>query len=291
MSKSPMVFLASVLLSTTLSAFASAPLIIAHRGGTGDGPENTAYTIEKSLHNKADAIWVTLQLTKDNVIVLYRPSDLSSLTSLTGTVSSFTADELTAADAAWKYLPPDYPLRGKGIHVPTLESVLKKWPDTFFYLDIKSPDASPQQFASTLLTLLKNTHSLKRVRVYSTDEKYTSALPEAIPRFESRDLTRTALANITMDHLCTLPAEQGKGKWYGFEFRREVQVIEKFTLGEGVSTSYLQWDPEAFKCFTGGNKNKVVLFGINTPEDYQQAKALGAYGVLVDSPEKFKERK
>lgn len=288
MNQSSTIILTSALLCTSLYVYASNPLVIAHRGGTGDGPENTVYAIKKSLSNNADAIWVTIQLTKDNIIVLYRPSDLSSLTNLSGTVSSYTANELTKADAAYKYAPPDYPLRGKNISIPTLAYILKKWPDTFFYLDIKSPDASPQRFASTLLTLLKSTHSLNRVRVYSTDGKYTNALPESIPRFESRDVTRTALANITMDHICMLPAQQSKQKWYGFEFRREVQVIEKFTLGEGISKSYLQWDPEAFKCFTGGNKNNVVLFDINTQEDYQQAKASGVYGVLVDSPAKFK---
>lgn len=279
---------ASILLCASSAVFAKNPMIIAHRGGTGDGPENTEYVIQKSINNHADAIWVTLQLSKDNVIVLYRPSDLSTLTNLTGMVSSHTASELNNADAAYLWSPPDYPLKGKGVVVPSLQDILKKWPKTFFYLDIKSPDASPQTFATVLASTLEKNNSLNRVRVYSTDTRYLDALPANIPRFESRDLTRNMLANITMAHECPVKSEKTAPEWYGFEYRREVQVTEKFTLGEGVSKSFLTWDKEAFNCFKKDPRNKVILFGINNDKDYSQAKLLGADGVLVDSPEKFK---
>lgn len=283
------IFTASVLLcASCATVFAKTPAIIAHRGGTGDNPENTEYAINKSINNGANAVWVTLQLSKDNVIVLYRPSDLSTLTNLTGTVSSHTASELNHADAAYNWSPSDYPLRGKGITVPSLQEVLKKWPKTFFFLDIKSPDASPQTFASVLADTLQKSNGLGRVRVYSTDSRYLDALPTDIPRFESRDLTRSTLVNVAMNHDCKIASHKSAPVWYGFEYRREVQVTEKFTLGEGVSKSFLTWDREAFNCFKKDPRNKVILFGINTAEDYRQAKTLGADGVLVDSPEKFK---
>src|SRR5665647_397053 len=55
------------------------PLVIAHRGGTGDEPENTLTAIRSSLHNKADVIWMTVQVSSDGVPVLYRPADVSAL--------------------------------------------------------------------------------------------------------------------------------------------------------------------------------------------------------------------
>ncbi|MBF0035786.1 glycerophosphodiester phosphodiesterase [Citrobacter freundii] len=281
--------LTSIILCSSFTAVAGTPSIIAHRGGTGDGPENTEYVIQKSLDNHADAVWVTAQLSRDNVIVLYRPSDLSTLTNMTGAVSAWKVSELIKADAAYRFAPPSYPLRDKGIAIPSLQAVLKKWPQTFFFIDIKSPDASPQQFASTLLKTLSDTHSLDRVRVYSTDERYLNVLPKEIPRFESRDRTRTALANITMNHSCPFDPKINRNKWYGFELKREVSVTEKFTLGEGVSRSFLKWDTEAFRCFKQAGNNKIILFGINTSEDYQQAKSLGADGVLVDSTSEFKK--
>lgn len=279
----------SIFFSTLSTAvLANTPSIIAHRGGTADAPENTQYAIQKSISNGADAMWVTLQQSKDNVIVLYRPSDLSKLTNLTGPVSSQTFSALKKADAAYNYSPPDYPLRGKGISVPSLEAALKKWPTTFFFLDIKSPDASPQKFASLLAKTLRKTNSLNRVRVYSTNDQYLDALPADIPRFAGRDITRTMLANVTMNHECALEAQNSKPAWYGFEYRREVRVMELFTLGEGTSKSFMSWDREAFDCFRKNKGNKVILFGINNVKDYRQAKSLGADGVVVDSPAKFK---
>lgn len=280
---------AAVLAFASAAAFAREPLIIAHRGGAGDGPENTEYTIRKSIDNNVDAVWITLQLSKDNHIVLYRPSDLTSLTNLTGSVSSYTFNELKTADAAYRWAPPDYPLRGKGITIPELPDILKQWPDTFFFLDIKSPDAEPQHFARILGDILQKYHHLSRVRVYSTDEKYLNALPADIPRFESRDLTRAMLANITMNHRCLTEAPAKKNQWFGFELSREVQVVEKFTLGTGVSNAVLKWDDEAIRCFRGRGDNKVVLFGINNQQDYLRAKELGADGVLIDSPETFRK--
>lgn len=52
------------------------PLIVAHRGGTADFPENTLPAIDNALRNNVDMLWLTVQLSKDDVPVLYRPADL-----------------------------------------------------------------------------------------------------------------------------------------------------------------------------------------------------------------------
>src|ERR1700732_330618 len=71
------------------STVTSLPKIIAHRGGTGDAPENTLEAIRQSIAHRADAMWLTVQLSKDGVPVLYRPADLSALTDTKGPVSAF----------------------------------------------------------------------------------------------------------------------------------------------------------------------------------------------------------
>ncbi|STW46137.1 glycerophosphoryl diester phosphodiesterase [Klebsiella pneumoniae] len=94
--------LTALCLLATASAWA-APQLIAHRGGTGDAPENTLPAIKLALENNAEAIWVTVQLSRDGVPVLYRSSDLSALTNSEGKVSSLTAAELAKVDAGWKW--------------------------------------------------------------------------------------------------------------------------------------------------------------------------------------------
>ncbi|PLR47144.1 glycerophosphodiester phosphodiesterase [Chimaeribacter arupi] len=286
MSISKTFVIAASLLLGSAPAWA-APQIIAHRGGTGDAPENTLPAIGLALKNGADAVWVTVQLSKDGMPVLYRPSDLSALTPRKGPVSAYTAAELVNTDAGWAFGSGDqHPWRGKQVAIPTLAGVLTRFPDVTFYLDIKSPDAAPEVMAAALAKVLRDTHSLARIRVYSTDSRYLAALPPEVPRFESRDLTRTVLANITMAHQCTLEASAAD-RWYGLELQRKVEVVEKYTLGEARSAATLVWDKEAVDCFRSRGKAHIVLFGVNSPQALQQAIELGADGVLVDAPSQF----
>ncbi len=78
-----------------LQTSVASPLIVAHRAGTADFPENTRYAIEKSLSNQADIVWITIQFSKDGIAVLYRPKDLSELTDGSGPVSDYTIGRIT----------------------------------------------------------------------------------------------------------------------------------------------------------------------------------------------------
>ena len=60
------------------------PMVIAHRGGAGDFPENTILAINNAVAEGVDGLWLTVQASSDHVPVLFRPSDLSSLTNGTG---------------------------------------------------------------------------------------------------------------------------------------------------------------------------------------------------------------
>lgn len=273
--------IASLLITSTAWA---APQIIAHRGGTADAPENTLPAIQLALENHAQAIWITVQISRDGVPVLYRPSDLSALTPVKGKVSQYTQAELATFDAGAKWQE-----KVAGSTIPTLKAVLERWPDVPFYIDIKSPDADPAEMGKQLLSVLKETNSLKRVRVYSTEDRYLDALPAEVPRFVTRSETRTRLANISLNHVCLAPAKKMDAYWYGLELNRKVEVVEKFTLGEGVSPATLTWDKEAMECFRSQGDGHIILLGVNSAADYQKAAALGADGVMVDSPAQARE--
>ncbi|QLA67604.1 glycerophosphodiester phosphodiesterase [Enterobacter pasteurii] len=274
----------SVSLLFLASAASANPEIVAHRGGTADAPENTLPAIKLALENKADIVWITVQLSRDGVPVLYRPADLKALTSLQGKVSQFTAEELAKADASVKWKEKGLPESLLNASIPTLKSVLTTWPDARFFIDIKSPDADPATMGNKLLNVLKETNSLNRVRVYSTEDRYMEALPAGIPRFVTRSETRTRLATVSLSHECLPPSQKMDDYWYGLELNRKVEVVEKFTLGEGVSPATLTWDKEAVDCFRSQGNAHLIFIGVNSAEDYQKAKALGAEGVLVDSP-------
>ncbi len=275
-------YLALAILSTSLSTHAMQ--LIAHRGGTADAPENTIMAIDYALKNKADAVWITLQLSQDGTPVLYRPSDLSSLTNLQGKVSEHTVSELQRANVRFAGPLPEA-VRSEDDHIPTLETVLQRFPRTFFYLDIKSPDADPEAMTAVITRVLTKNNALNRVRIYSTEDRYTD-IKASYPQFQTRNETRTALVANALDHQCLIPSHHTT-QWYAFELHRQVAVTEKFTLGSASSPAVLSWDRGTMKCLEAAGPSRVVMLGVNSLADYCLAQQLGAEGVVVDSPVMF----
>ena len=83
--------------------FTQGPMIIAHRAGTGDFPENTLLALANAVEAGVDGVWVTVQASGDGVPVLYRPADLTTLTNGSGPVNSHTAQQLQQLNAGWNF--------------------------------------------------------------------------------------------------------------------------------------------------------------------------------------------
>ena len=271
------------------AAAGGAPLIVAHRGGTGDAPENTLVAIARAVGNGAGALWLTVQASRDGVPVLYRPKDLSALSDRTGPVSSLTAAELGRVNAGFAFKAKDgtTPFRADPAPVPTLAAALAAVPAGLpLFLDIKSPDADPAAIAGAVRAALDAAGATARTTVYSTDRRYTDAARAAgLAVFQARETTRTDLARVLLDRHC--PAMQPEA-WAGYELRRDVTVTEDVTLGQASSKAVMEWDPEAVACFRAGGIGRLMLIGVNSRADYEEAKALGADAVLVDSPALFR---
>lgn len=277
--------------SPPASKVSSLPLIVAHRGGTADAPENTIDAIRQAVAHRADVMWLTVQLSKDGVPVLYRPADLSALTDASGPVAGKAAAELARVNAGWMFKQPgasdggEYPYRRNPVGIPTLRDALRAIPvDMPVILDMKALPAEPQ--AQAVAKVLSDEGAWPRVVIYSTEAAYQSAFA-AYPQarlFESRDATRLRLLRVLLNEGCMdAPA---KPTWTGFELHRKLTVTEKFTLGEGRSeVNATMWTPEAVACFRRqSDKVHVVAIAVNNADDYRSAACLGIDAVLADSP-------
>lgn len=261
------------------------PMIVAHRAGTGDFPENTLLALNKAVGAGVDAVWVTVQASSDGVPVLYRPTDLTALTDGSGPVNSLTAQQLQQLNAGWNFTGHDggHPYRQQPVHIPTLaQAILAVPPAMPLFLDLKQTPAQP--LVSAVAQVLRESGGTRRSVVFSTDADITAASAvEGLDVAESRDVTRLRLLNMAVSKRCD-PAPD-PGKWAGFEMHRDVTVTEKFTLGTGVSqVSAELWDPASVECFTAGSNMKVIGFAVNSFDDYQLAAKAGMDAVLVDSP-------
>jgi len=285
---------AAALLGMVLTAGAD-PLIAAHRGGTGDGPENTIPTLQNSLKHGADILWMTVQVSSDGVPVLYRPADVATLTDGKGVVNTLTAAQLTALNAGYMYAVTDaagnksYPYRRQPVKVPTLREALRAVPaSTAIVIDMKQVPA--ETLVNAVAKVIDEEGAWKRVRFYSTDANVIALMAQQ-PKaqvFESRDATRDRLARIALNGgACEAPP--AAGTWSGIELERKVAVVEKFTLGEGVSEVVAHWwTPAAMKCFRSNPDTHVMVFGVDSAAAYRSAQQLGVDVVMTDSPVKMK---
>lgn len=266
----------------------SLPKIIAHRGGTGDVPENTLDAIRQSLSHHADAIWLSVQLSRDGVPVLFRPADLSALTDATGPVSARTAAELAHVNAGWSFRRGDtYPYRAHPVGIPTLQEALRIIPpEVPIILDMKALPAAAQTQA--VARVLDEESAWSRVTIYSTEAGYQqsfAAYPQ-VRLFESRDATRGRLVRVLLNQGCVdAPPEHASA---AFEMHRAMTVVETFTLGEGRSNVQATlWTPATVACFRQKPDVRIVAIGVNDADDYRMAACLGLDAVLADSPLKM----
>lgn len=94
--------------------------IIAHRGFSRDYPENTLLAFEKALDAGADGIETDLQLSLDNVPVLFHDDTLKRITALDKKPEELTLAELQSLDAG-SWFDPRY----KKEHIPSLDELLQ----------------------------------------------------------------------------------------------------------------------------------------------------------------------
>jgi glycerophosphoryl diester phosphodiesterase len=260
------------------------PLIVAHRGGKKDAPENTIESFTIALANGAQMIELDVQVSADGFPVLYHARKLEDLTNGVGEVSQHTLTELRLLILKGK-TPQD-----AGAHMATLGDALEMIPHGVpVIVDLKSLPAEPL-IASLLLYIPEE--EWNRLIFYSTNTEHTKLLREKKPDaviFEDRDLTRERLFREALNEDCSLPST---ASWIGFEMNREVSATESFSLGEGkTNLTFHAWTDETVSCTREQALDaKIVMFGINSAEDYCRAAALHADAIYTDQPSLFKER-
>jgi glycerophosphoryl diester phosphodiesterase len=122
------------------SARREQPLVIAHRGASGDRPENTLSAFQLAVDQRADMIEIDLHLSRDDVIVVRHDEDLASL-GLKREIRAADLAQIRSLDA------------GDGERIPTLDEVLDRFgSEIAFNLEIKtgSDGAYPDLEAAAL---------------------------------------------------------------------------------------------------------------------------------------------
>ncbi len=93
--------------------------ITAHRGASGNAPENTLAAVQRAIDDGTDWVEIDVQESKDGVVVVAHDSDLKKVAGADVRIWEATADELRGVDIG-SYFGPEF----QDERVPTLAEVL-----------------------------------------------------------------------------------------------------------------------------------------------------------------------
>ena len=139
-------------------------LVIAHRGASGNAPENTLAAFRKAVALGATFIETDLQLSRDARFVAIHDATVNRTTNGRGAVHEMTLADLRKLDAgSW------FGSEFAGERIPTLEEIFEfsKKHDVVFYLEIKPGGSWGGEHA--LIGALRESGEIPRAVVISFD--------------------------------------------------------------------------------------------------------------------------
>lgn len=140
-------------------------ITVAHRGLAGLYPENTLLSFEKCLEYNPDAIELDVQLTKDNVPVIFHDEELSRTTGRNGWIKDLTYEELLDYDANNGF---DVPFQ----HIPTLDEyfeLIRGLKGLKTFVELKNSFVTYPGLEETVLNRIKKYGQINNCIIYSAN--------------------------------------------------------------------------------------------------------------------------
>jgi len=228
-------------------AAGSGTVVVAHRAGGDEAPENTVAAIDHAAGVGADVIELDVQLSADGVPVIMHDWTVDRTTAGTGPVWSLPAAELTALKAG-----------GEAVFVPTLREALQAIAPTRASTMLELKGSWTREQVAVVAALIAE-HALDhRVVLASFDLFSLRAAREAAPDLPRLLLTRS-LATV------------------------DTAIDDVAASAVGVSMANAVRDPAAIPVLAERGIG-VFIYTLNTEERWGDALALGARGVITDEP-------
>ena len=228
--------------------------ISAHRGGSIEAPENTIESFEYSIELGSSYIETDVQLSSNGIPYIFHDDDLKRLFGKNIIFNSLHSDEIDKLVLFDKY------------KIPTLESTLQKFPDTFFQIDVKTDEV-----VLPTMEVIKKTNSTDKVCIASFSSKRLKQVHKLYPEiclsmgpFEVMKLLLASFGlyrNKVPGNCLQIPIYQ-----YGIKLvtKRFINYIHSIGL-------------------------KIHVWTINDEDTMQKLIDLGVDGIITDRPKALKD--
>ncbi|MEZ5216568.1 MAG: glycerophosphodiester phosphodiesterase [Ilumatobacteraceae bacterium] len=225
------------------------PIAFAHRGASGDHPENTMPAFQAAVDLGYRYLETDVQATADGVLVAFHDDDLQRTCGVEGKISELPWSEVQAAR-----VDGEEP-------IPLFDELIEAFPEARFNIDCKSDAA-----AGPLTTALRRHRALERV---------------CVGTFSHGRLTR--LRRELGPGLCTSMSPWEVLRWRLGLVPRSVPVAQ-VPLGKGRFRSSPGGRSIAHRAGV-----QVHVWTVNEPEEMFRLLELGVDGIMTDRPAVLKQ--
>ncbi|MBY4604517.1 glycerophosphodiester phosphodiesterase [Bacillus sp. SPARC3] len=232
--------------------------IFAHRGASGQFPENTMLAFEKGIEAGADGIELDVQLTKDGRIVVIHDERLDGTTSLKGFVKDTAYDIIKTANAA-----ANHNQTYSDIKVPLLEDVLS-WAEKKNFLiniELKNSVIRYEGLEEKVLEAVKRFNIEERIILSTFNHESLALCARLAPHIERAALTSDVLYQADR-YITSIPAS-------GYHPKLNSPGASDEVLKKMRNSSI-----------------EVRPYTVNRPEDMKRLFEAGADGIFTDFPAK-----
>jgi len=254
----------------------------AHQGGAWESPSSTLHAIAHAVEAGATGIELDVHATADGELVVCHDATVDRTTAGTGTIASFTLEDLRQMDFSYWWIPgadvtpgrppADYPFRGRApgdrsFGIATLREVLERFPGVVLNLDIKQTAPVVAPYEEALARLLAEYGRSDDVIVASfldqaTDafSRYAPSVPTSAGTIATAEAWRAVQAGEPMPDIAAVayqvPERQG-----------DLVVVD-----------------ERFMAAAHESGKAVHVWTVNDTESMERLADLGVDGIISDLP-------
>lgn len=227
--------------------------IAAHRGASGNAPENTLEAFRQAIDCGAKLVEADIQITKDSIPIVFHDDELGRTVSGTGLIAEYTYQELKNLSAGiW------FNEKYENEKIPTLDELIELIKGkAFLGMEIK-PNNKTSNTAKVLLQTLKKHNFVPETVIASFDY---NVLKQIKSEYENSHI---AAIKIPGDN--TLPSELKK------QFAIEAYVCSVDEINEQIAQNI--------------HKNKIFwgVYNVDSEEDFQKAIQFGVNAIGTNFP-------
>jgi glycerophosphoryl diester phosphodiesterase len=242
------------------------PLIIGHRGASGNAPENTLPAIDSALAAGADYIEIDVQLSKDNFLIVMHDETVDRTTNGKGKISDLTAAEILSLDAgSW------FGKAFAGTKVPLLEDVVSHVNGRAkLLIEIKKKNHQYIGIEELTIGVIRKHNSEKWCVVQSFNDEVLEILHDKAPDIE--------LHKLIFFKFRIIP--------YAFDGKITRFDMVKYDYIKSVNMNYLFFNKSFLQGMHDHGK-KIFLWGCRKKIPCFSLGIIGCDGVISDFPKDY----